>query len=173
MFQRFFSARKPSYPPVTKPRKKCDLVFFIAFSDGELVGIEDLLESFECYLDCSYEVVLANDCTTDGTAEKLTDAGHWFLYNPKKMGWEGNSFTIRRAAKCASELLDAPFYIKLDPDALMIQSGLLSQLTTFSRENPKAGLFGNYLFTPTGESRDFSHWENRMLQYQDNYNAPL
>src|SRR4051794_19742726 len=94
--------RKPVSMP--RARRRCDLALILAASDGEWLGIDELLESFSTYLDCDYEVIAADDATTDGTYDRLLDRGVWVLRNPTRLSLPGNNLTMRRAFSDAVQL---------------------------------------------------------------------
>jgi hypothetical protein len=123
-------------------RRRCDLVIVSAASDGEWLGTQELLDSLATYLDCDYEVVVADDATTDGTHECLLNAGCWVVRNPQKLYLAGIDLTLRRAFLEAHRLFESPIYLKIDPDALVIGTGLLNALQTVFSADPKIGLLG-------------------------------
>lgn len=161
---------RPVFPPA---RRRCDLVIVSAVSDGEWLGVEDLLDSLATYLDCDYEVVFADDATTDGTYERLLDAGCWVVRNPEKMFLRGLNLTLRRAFVEALRLFDAPVYLKIDPDALVIGHGLPGALKAAFDAAPSIGLLGTYQFDWDGEQRDLSHWKNRMTRRRKDFGRAI
>jgi len=152
---------RPTFPPA---RRRCDLVVVSAISDGEWLGMEDLLDSLATYLDCDYEVVVVDDVTTDGAYERLLDGGYWVVHNPEKLHLAGIDLTLRRAFVEARRLFDAPIYLKIDPDALIIGTGLLAVLNSAFSEDSKIGLLGTYQIDWNGEPRDLSYWKERMIR---------
>lgn len=155
------------FPPCIEfptARRRCDLVIVSAASDGEWRGIQELLDSLTTYLDCNYEVVVADDATTDGTYERLLDAGCWVVRNPQKLYLAGIDLTLRRAFLEAHRLFESPIYLKIDPDALVIDTGLLNALQTAFSADPETGLLGTYHLDWNGEPRDLSHWRDRMIR---------
>lgn len=164
-----------SAPPLVFPkaRRKCDLVIIFAAANGEGLGIDDLLDSFQTYLTCDYEIVVADDATTDGTYERLLKAGCWVVRNPEPQYLWGLDVTLRRAFVEAHRLFDSPIYLKIDPDALVIGSGLESALTAAFKAYPGAGLLGAYHFNSLGQVRDLSYWKDRMLKVRTQLGKPL
>ena len=163
---------RPARPDFPLARRRCDLVVVSAASDGEWTGLEDLLDSLATYLDCNYEVVIADDVTTDGTCERLLDAGCWVVRNPQKLYHAGNDLTLRRAFLEAHRLFESPIFLKIDPDALVIGPGLLSALRTAFGADLKTGLLGSYRLDPNGELRDMSFWRDRMVQRRKDLGEP-
>ncbi len=168
LFQRL-RVKPPVFPPA---RRRCDLVVVSAISDGEWPGMEDLLDSLATYLDCDYETVVADDVTTDGAYERLLDAGCWVVRNPEKLFLAGNDLTLRRAFSEAHRLFDAPIYLKIDPDALVIDGGLLGALGAAFSAAPGIGLLGTYRIDWNGEPRDLSYWKERMLRRRKDLGRP-
>jgi hypothetical protein len=132
-----------------------------------------LLDSLATYLNCDYEVVIADDATTDGTHERLLQAGCWVLRNPEKLYLSGNDLTLRRVFSEAYRLFDAPIYLKLDPDALVIGEGVLSALQAAFAAHPGAGLLGTYQVDWNGEARDLRYWAERMTRRRKDLGKPL
>jgi hypothetical protein len=152
--------------------RRCDLVVVSAISDGEWLGMEDLLDSLATYLDCNYEVVVADDVTTDGSYQRLLDAGCWVVRNPEKLYLAGVDLTLRRAFFEAHRLFEAPIYLKIDPDALVIGTGLMAALKAAFKADPKIGLLGTYQIDWNGEPRDLSYWKQKMLQRRKDLGKP-
>jgi hypothetical protein len=160
---------RPTFPLA---RRRCDLVIVSAASDGEWLGVEELLDSLATYLDCNYEVVVADDATTDGTYERLLDAGCWVVRNPQKLYLAGLNLTLQRAFLEAHRLFDSPVFLKIDPDALVIGSGLLNAIQTEFRADPRTGLLGTFHIDWNGEPRDLSYWRERMIHWRKDLGQP-
>lgn len=154
-------------------RRRCDIVFVFAVSNGEWTGVEDLLSSISTYVDCSYECVAVDDASTDGSYEKLLNHGIWTAQNPIKMGLWGLDVTIRRAFFNAWRLFDAPVFVKIDPDALIIGPGLQQALTQAFNSDPAIGIAGTYRLDWDGSIRDLSYWRERMQRVGRNFSWPL
>jgi len=162
----------PARPDFPQARRRCDLVVVSAASDGEWLGVEELIDSLATYLDCDYEVVIADDATTDGTYERLLGAGCWVVRNPQKLYLAGNDLTLRRAFLEAHRLFESPVYLKIDPDALVIGPGLPGTLRAAFGSDPKAGLLGTYRTDWNGEPRDLSYWRDRMTRRRKDLGKP-
>ena len=134
-----------------------------AAANGELLGIEDLLDSCNTYLTCDYEIIVADDATTDGTYERLLKAGCWVVRNPERQFLWGNDLTLRRVFHEAHRLFESPLYLKIDPDALIIGAGLEDALHSAFSSHPECGLLGTYQTDWNGAQRDLSYWRERML----------
>jgi hypothetical protein len=163
----------PPRPEFPRARRRCNLVVVSAASDGEWLGVEDLLDSLATYLDCSYEVVIADDATNDGTYERLLDTNCWVVRNPSKLYLAGNDLTLRRAFLQAHRLFESPIYLKIDPDALVIGAGLFNALQTAFDADPQAGLLGTYHIDWNGEARDLSYWRDRMIRRHKDLGKPF
>jgi hypothetical protein len=170
--KRLIERLKPTRPTFPQARRRCDMVIVSAASDGEWLGVEELLDSLATYLDCNYEVVVADDATTDGTYERLLDAGCWVVRNPQKLYLAGLNLTLQSAFLEAHRLFDSPIYLKIDPDALVIGSGLLNALQTGFRADPKTGLLGTFHIDWNGEPRDLSYWRERMIRRRKDLGQP-
>ena len=164
-----FRTERLSFPAA---RRHCDLVVVSAASDGEWLGVQDLLDSLATYLDCDYEVVIADDATTDGTYSRLLDAGCWVVRNPNKLYLAGVDLTLRRAFVEAHRLFESPIYLKIDPDALVIGTGLLQALQSAFNGQPKTGLLGTYHIDWNGEARDLGYWSERMTRRRKDLGKP-
>ena len=168
----FLDRLRPKRPVFPHARRRCDLVVVSAISDGEWLGMEDLLDSLATYLDCDYEVVVADDVTTDGSHERLLDAGCWVVRNPEKLYLAGLDLTLRRAFFEANRLFEAPIYLKIDPDALVIGTGLMAALNAAFSTDPKIGLLGTYQIDWNGEQRDLSYWKQQMIRRRKDLGKP-
>jgi hypothetical protein len=160
------------HPVFPRARRRCDLVVVSAISDGEWLGMEDLLDSLATYLDCDYEVVIADDVATDGGYERLLDAGCWVVRNPEKLYLAGLHLTLSRAFFEAHRLFEAPIYLKIDPDALVIGTGLMAALNAAFSADPKIGLLGTYQIDWNGEARDLSYWKQQMIRRRKDLGKP-
>ena len=163
----FTRNRRPSFPPA---RRRTQLVVISAISDGELSGAEELLDSLSTYLDCSYEVIFADDATTDGAHERLLDLGCWVVRNPTKLHLSGLNLSLRRAIFEGYRLFDAPIFLKIDPDALIIGHGLMDFVSRRFDSSPTAGLLGTFKLDWNGETRDLSYWREVMLRRKKDFN---
>jgi hypothetical protein len=168
LIERLVTAR-PTFPHA---RRRCDMVVVTAASDGEWLGVEDLLDSLATYLDCDYEVVVADDATTDGMLERLLGSGCWVVRNPQKCYLAGLDLTLRRAFLEAHRLFESPIFLKIDPDALVIGGGLLNELQTAFKQDPTIGLLGTYHVDWNGAQRDLSYWRDRMTRRRKELGNP-
>lgn len=169
----FLDHLRPSRIAFPAARRRCDMVIVSATSDGEWLGVEDLLDSLATYLNCDYEVVVADDVTTDGTYERLLNAGCWVVRNPEKMYLSGIDLTLRRAFIEAHRLFDAPFFLKIDPDALVIGRDLSQALRAGFEADPAIGLLGTFRIDWNGEKRDLSYWKARMNRRRKDFKRVL
>ena len=163
---------KRARPPFPSARRRFDLVAVSAASDGEWLGVQDLLDSLATYLECGYEVVFADDATVDGTYERLLNAGCWVVRNPQKLYPADLHLTLRRAFVEAHRLFESPIFLKIDPDALVIGPGLLQALQSAFSIDPKTGLLGTYHLDWNGEPRDLSYWQDRMTRRRKDLGKP-
>lgn len=162
--------KKLELPPA---RRRCDLTIIFAAANGEQKGIDDLLDCLKTYLRCDYEVVVADDCTDDGTYDRLLSAGCWVIRNPDREYLWGNDRTLRRAFHEAVRLFESPIYLKIDPDALLIRDGLEDALSEAFRADERLGLLGAYHVGWDGGRRDLSFWRERMLRYRHDLGRPF
>jgi hypothetical protein len=163
---------KKSSPDIPAAQRRCDLTIVFAASDGEWLGIEELLDSCSTYLACDYQVVVADDATEDGTYDRLLKAGCWVVRNPERQYLWGLDLTLRRAFHEAHRLFESPIYLKIDPDALIIGPGLEDALSRAFSANPELGLLGTFHTDWNGEQRDLSYWRERMLGVSENLGKP-
>lgn len=154
-------------------RRRCDLVVLFAVANGEWPGVADLIDSLETYLDCDYQVLALDDVSTDGTYERLLDMGLWVARNPEKCGYYGLDLTIRRAFHNAVRLFDAPIYLKIDPDALVIGPGLLGALRDVFSGSVNTGIAGTFKVDWNGVRRTWGFWEDQMKRLANDLGEPL
>jgi hypothetical protein len=153
-------------------QRLCDLVVIIAVSDGEWQGVSDLLESLETYIDCDYQVVAVDDATTDGTHDRLLQAGIWTVRNPEKLTFYGLDLSLRRAFYQALRLFESSIYLKIDPDALIIGPGLYEAMQAKFAEDQSIGLIGTLHVDWNGQPRDLSECRDRMLLVKKTLGEP-
>lgn len=155
-----------SPPPIEMPpaRRRCDLVFVMAVAQGEWTGVSDLLDSLHVYLDCDWQVVAVDDATQDNTHERLLDAGCWVVRNSVRETLYGLDRTLRRGFNEAVRLFDTPIVMKIDPDALLINPGLIEKLRAGFSSHPRCGLLGTYRVDWDGTFRNLSYWRERMAR---------
>ena len=168
-FKNHIATPSPNMPTA---RRKCDLAIVFAVADGEWLGIEDLLDSCKTYLACDYEIVVADDVTTDGTYKRLLNSGSWVVRNPERQYLWGLDLTLRRAFQEAHRLFESPIYLKIDPDALIIGPDLVAALGNAFSTNPEQGLLGSYHINCNGEQRDLSYWRERMFRVSKDLGKP-
>lgn len=161
---------QPDFP---RARSRTDLVVISAVSDGEWSGVEDLLDSLRTYIDCRYEVVFADDASSDGTHERLLDSGCWVVRNPSKLRLAGLNLSLRRAMLEGYRLFDAPLFLKIDPDALIIGPGIMSAVREHFDASPATGLLGTYKIDWNGAPRDLSYWRDQMLRRSADFQEVL
>ena len=172
MLYKLKNGGKKQSPVMPTARRRCDLTIIFAVADGEWLGAEDLLDSCKTYLTCDYEIVVADDATTDGTHERLLNAGCWVVRNPERQYLWGLDLTLRRAFREAHRMFESPIYLKIDPDALIIGTGLEEALSSAFRANPEQGLLGTYHTDWNGEQRDLSYWRECMLRVSKDLGKP-
>jgi hypothetical protein len=107
----------------------------------------DTLASIEHYCPEPHVVVLADDCTQDGTYEALCAPKHpnWhILRNDRKMGYWRLVHSLCMAYRFVLSNTKCDLVLKMDVDALLIGTGVLSDATSYAGLNPSVGLFGVY-----------------------------
>ncbi len=154
-------------------RRRCDLAVVFAVSDGEWIGVADLLDSLRLYLDCDFEVLAVDDRTSDGTYQRLLSSGVWVVRNQVKKGLWGLDETIGKGLAAAYRLFEAPFYMKIDPDALVTGFGLVDDIREAFSASDRIGLIGTYRTDWDGSARDLSFWRERMWRERRSIRKPL
>lgn len=145
----------------------------MAVSEGEWLGVEELLDSLRAYLDCDWELVAVDDATQDDTHEKMLKSGCWVVRNPEKLYLAGLDLSLRRGFREALRLFDCPIIVKIDPDALVIGPGLDRALLHTFETSPNCGLLGTFRIDWNGEKRDLSYWRERMDRRRNDLGKPL
>jgi len=137
-------------------REEKEFVFYMAAAPGETAFVEDLVKSIRAYAKGDWAVVIQGDVLPREDIVFYESLGISIANNPVKFAWEGLFYTVRAALRRAHALYEAKYYIKLDPDALLINDidvTILDEL--FS--GPNVGLVGSYLYDCDGSPRDFSY----------------
>jgi hypothetical protein len=93
--------------------------------------------------------------------------------NPQKLYLSGLDLTLARAFSEAHRLFEAPIYLKIDPDALIIGTGVLPALQAAFAAHTGAGLLGTYQVDWNGEARDLRYWAERMTRRRKDLGKPL
>lgn len=126
--------------------------------------ILDTAESIDHYCPENHEIVFIDDCTMDGTYEKLMSSKkpHWhILRNEKPNGILRLVNTVCCGLRYAHENFSYQYLLKLDTDSLMIGSGVLSDAEEYMKSNPGIGMFGVYEVDYDGP-RTFSEHTKQM-----------
>ena len=127
-------------------------------------SILDTTESIEHYCPEPHNLVFVDDCTTDGTYEALLAARrpNWHIIrNDKPNGFLNLHHTICAGYKYAHSNFPGRFILKLDTDALLIRSGVITDALKYIEANPDVGLFGIYEID-YNRPRDFAVHKNQM-----------
>jgi glycosyltransferase involved in cell wall biosynthesis len=107
----------------------------------------DTIESVAHYCPEPHELVLIDDCTQDGAFEALTAARkpNWHvLRNPRHMGRLRLVHSLCTAFRWVLQQTRCELVLRLDQDALLIHSGVLSDARDYASNHPAVGLFGVY-----------------------------
>ncbi|MDD5232377.1 MAG: glycosyltransferase [Syntrophales bacterium] len=119
----------------------------MACGEGMLEPTLDTLESVRHYCPEAHSIVIVDDLTRDGTYESLQKikGKNWhILRNAKRNGLSRLTHTLQAGYRFILENLGSPVVLKLDTDALIIRTGILSEALQYAEANPRAGMFGVY-----------------------------
>lgn len=144
---------------------KSDILTTIVMPCGpEMKSILDTAESIEHYCPEPHHVVFVDDYTSDGTYEALLSAkrSNWHIIRDKKHNGFLNLYnTICAGFRYAHDNFPGSLIIKLDTDALLIRSGVITDALKYIESNPDIGLFGVYS-VDYNRPRDFSMHKKQM-----------
>ena len=107
----------------------------------------DTLASIEYYCPEPHIVVVIDDCTQDGTYEAISAnrRDHWHvLRNKRPMGVARLVHSLCTAYRFVLEQTKCNLILRLDQDALLIRSGVLTDAFGYAGANSSVGLFGVY-----------------------------
>jgi GT2 family glycosyltransferase len=108
----------------------------------------DTANSISHYCTEPHDVVFVDDCTEDGTYEKImaNKQPNWHLIrNPRPNGYVRLVQTLCLGySYIHSKLTTARCILKLDVDALVIRYGVISDALNYMAKNPDIGIFGVY-----------------------------
>jgi hypothetical protein len=124
----------------------------------------DTLASVERYCPEPHTVVLVDDRTEDGTYEALCAQrrANWHvLRNDRPMGYRRLVHTLCLGYRFILSHTECTLALKMDVDALLIGSGVLSDATSYMSVNPSVGLFGVYAHD-YNRSRSFDTHESQI-----------
>jgi hypothetical protein len=119
----------------------------IPIGPGQQAEALDTLASIECYCPEPHSVVVVDDCTQDGTYEALCAKRrpNWhILRNDRRMGYWRLVHSLCSAFRFVLSDTACTLVFRLDVDALLIGSGVMSDATSYMSLNPSVGLFGVY-----------------------------
>jgi glycosyltransferase involved in cell wall biosynthesis len=127
-------------------------------------SVLDTADSIDHYCPEPHNVVFVDDYTTDGTYEALQAAKrpNWHIIRDKKR----NGFLNLHKMLCAGyryayNNFPGCLVLKLDSDALMIRSGIITDALEYMKTNPDIGLFGVYKID-YNKPRDFTMHKRQM-----------
>jgi hypothetical protein len=107
----------------------------------------DTLESVSHYCPEPHVIVAIDDLTSDGTYEALLSnrKPNWFvLRNAKRMGRERLVHTLAKGFKFVIQHFSCPLILRMDQDALLIKTGVITDAISYHTRNANIGLFGVY-----------------------------
>jgi hypothetical protein len=110
-------------------------------------AVLDTLASIECYCPEPHIVVIVDDCTKDGTYEALSAERrpNWhILRNKRPMGISRLVHSLCLAYRFVLAETQCDLVLRLDQDALLIGSGIMTDAISYMKLNPSVGLFGVY-----------------------------
>jgi GT2 family glycosyltransferase len=138
---------------------KSDITATIVIPCGPATeSILDTAESIEHYCPEPHNVVFVDDHTTDGTYETLLSAKrhNWhILRNSRTNGIYRLTHSLCEGFRYVLSNLSCHCILRLDQDALLIRSGVITDALKYISDNPSVGLFGVY-DTDYSRPRDFT-----------------
>jgi glycosyltransferase involved in cell wall biosynthesis len=139
-----------------------DAVIVIPFANGELPLLLDTLASIDRHVRESHHVIAVDDSTRDHLDDTLRGLRPdlTVLRNDRPHGGRSGLYvTLANACRVALDRLSFRVLLKMDTDALMVGSGLVTQAIRAFEENPEAGLLGSYHVRADGERREWTKWK--------------
>ncbi|MBN2184099.1 MAG: glycosyltransferase [Candidatus Krumholzibacteriota bacterium] len=117
----------------------------IIITHNSLVPVKECLRSLEEHPpSCSFEIVVIDNASSDGTADMI--AGDFprcrLIKNTVNKGYS-------RGVNQGIDLSDSGLLLVLNPD-IEVREGSIDRLTRFMEDNPSAGMAGSKLFYPDG-----------------------
>jgi N-acetylglucosaminyl-diphospho-decaprenol L-rhamnosyltransferase len=118
-------------------------VVVVTYSPGESLGV--LLSSLSKATLAPYEVVLADNGSTDGVPERAAaDPAVTLVHTGSNVGYG-------RAANVGAEDAQAPWLLIINPDVRFCDPGALDELLAAAERWPQAAAFGPAIVTPDGQ----------------------
>jgi N-acetylglucosaminyl-diphospho-decaprenol L-rhamnosyltransferase len=118
-------------------------VVVVTYSPGP--SLETFLSSLQLATTASYEVVLADNGSTDGVPEEAASQPGVSLVPT------GGNVGYGRAANAGAQGAQAQWLLIANPDVRWCQPGAIDALLAASTRWPKAGAFGPAIVTPDGQ----------------------
>jgi len=118
-------------------------VVVVTYSPGP--SLEVFLSSLRAATGAAYEVVLADNGSTDGVPERAAEAAEVSLVRT------GGNLGYGRAVNVGARGASAPWLMIVNPDVRWSQPGALDELIAGAVRWPTGGAFGPAIVTPDGE----------------------
>ena len=118
-------------------------IVVVTYSPGP--SLQTFLSSLELATSAPYEVVLADNGSTDGAPEEAAaEPGVTLIHTGGNVGYG-------RAANAGAKAATAPWILIANPDVRWCQPGALDALLAAGERWPKGGAFGPAIVTPDGQ----------------------
>jgi len=118
-------------------------VVVVTYSPGP--SLEVFLSSLQAATGAAYEVVLADNGSTDGVPERAAEAAEVSLVRT------GGNLGYGRAVNVGARGASAPWLMIVNPDVQWSQPGALDELIGAAERWPTGGAFGPAIVTPDGQ----------------------
>jgi hypothetical protein len=133
---------------------------------GNVENSLDTIDSVLHYIDIGDELVVVDDCTTDGTYDRLTELKHdqlTLLRNASPKGYRGLHVTVSGALRHLASRGPFGVVLRLDWDALVTGPAVFDEVARFLDANRHVGICGRHLMNYDGSSKSYRiHTEDAL-----------
>ena len=143
-------------------KKNIDGVIFIPFCDKEYEMLMDTIKSIEYYVKEKFHIIAVDDFSPSRLDDRLRKEmpNITVLRNPKKHGGRSGLYVTQAiAAKHALSQFNFKVFIKMDTDALMVGSSIITESIRKFEEDPQLGILGSYKQRADGKRRNWRRWK--------------
>lgn len=147
-------------------KKTVDAVIAIPFCEKEYDILLDTIRSVEYYVKEKHHIIAIDDFSPSRLDERLRKEMPRItvLRNPRRQGGRSGLY-ITQASACKHALDNFNFgiYIKMDTDALMCGSGLVTEALARLKAAPRVGMLGSYTARADNKPRNWYRWKAVLL----------
>lgn len=134
-----------------------DVAIIVVSYNTQALTLDCLRSVYDQTRDVSFEVIVVDNASTDGSADAITEA-----FPAAKMIALDENIGFAAANNLASEQAAGAYLLLLNPDTV-VQDRAIDRLVAFAREYPRAGIYGGRTVFEDGTLNPTSCWRRSTL----------